>query len=103
MRIRMPPKDSVAEGVGSIKGKSAMAVARQVGGRQRQVNGEAFWVRGDAVSTVGFEADQSRRYIRDPQPLDEQGQDEDGDFKRPICSTVSEGPCNRKHRHRLLA
>jgi putative transposase len=78
--IRIPPKYSVAEVVGSIKGKSAIAVARQFGGRKRHFNGEAFWARGDAVSTVGFEEDQMRRYIRDQQQLDAQGKEEDGDF-----------------------
>jgi putative transposase len=35
MLIRIPPKYAVAEVMGSIKGKSAIAVARQFGGRQR--------------------------------------------------------------------
>ena len=80
MLIRIPPKYSVAEVVGYIKGKSAIAVARQFGGRKRNFNGETFWARGYAVSTVGFEEDQIRRYIRDQQQLDAQGKDEDGDF-----------------------
>src|SRR5690606_28116991 len=36
--ISIPPKYSVAEVVGYIKGKSAIAVARQFGGRQRNFN-----------------------------------------------------------------
>ena len=80
MLIRIPPKDSVAEVVGYLKGKSAIAVARQCGGRKRNVNGETFWARGDAVSTVGFEEEQIRRYIRNQEQLDAQGRDEDGDF-----------------------
>ncbi len=35
MLIKIPPKYSVAEVVGYIKGKSAIAVARQFGGRQK--------------------------------------------------------------------
>jgi REP-associated tyrosine transposase len=35
MLIRIPPQYAVAEVSGSIKGKSAIAVARQLGGRQR--------------------------------------------------------------------
>src|SRR5262245_35264386 len=60
MRIRIPPKYAVAEVIGYIKGKSAIAVARQFGGRQRNFNGERFWARGYAVSTVGFEEGQIR-------------------------------------------
>ncbi len=43
------------EVVGYIKGKSAISVARQFSGRQRNFNGESLWARGYAVSTVGFE------------------------------------------------
>jgi len=39
MLIRIPPKYAVAEVIGSIKGKSAIAVARQFGGRQRNFHG----------------------------------------------------------------
>ena len=80
MRSRIPPKYSVAEVAEYIRGKSAMAVARQFGDRKRNFNGEVFWARSYAVSTVGFEGDQIRRYIRDQQQFDAQGKDEDGDF-----------------------
>jgi putative transposase len=86
MRIRIPPKYAVAEGIGSIKGKSAIAVARQFGGRQRNCNGERFWARGYAVSTVGFEAAQIRAYIKHQEQLDAQGSDESGEFsERDKC------------------
>jgi len=52
MLISIPPKYSVAEVVGYIKGKSAIAVARQFSGRKKNFNGEQFWARGYAVSTV---------------------------------------------------
>jgi putative transposase len=55
MLIRIPPKYPVAEVIGYLKGKSAIAVARQFGARKRNFNGEQFWARGYAVSTVGFE------------------------------------------------
>ena len=80
MLIRIPPKYSVAEVVGYIKGKSAIAVARQFGGRKRNFNGETFWARGYAVSTVGFEEEQIRRYIRSQEQLETEGEDEDGEF-----------------------
>jgi REP element-mobilizing transposase RayT len=49
--------------VGYIKGKSAIAVARQFGGKQKNFNGERFWARGYAVSTVGFEEAKIKEYI----------------------------------------
>jgi putative transposase len=80
MRIRIPPKYAVAEVIGYIKGKSAIAVARQCGGRQRNCNGERFWARGYAVSTVGCEEEQSRASIKHQEQLDDQGSDESGEF-----------------------
>ena len=80
MLIRIPPKYSVAEVIGYLKGKSAIAVARQFNGRQKNFNGENFWARGYAVSTVGFEEAQIRTYIRHQEQLDGRGSDEDGDF-----------------------
>jgi putative transposase len=79
MLIRIPPKYPVAEVIGYIKGKSAIAIARQFGSRQRNFNGEQFWARGYAVSTVGFEEEQIRKYIRNQEQLDAQGADEDGE------------------------
>jgi putative transposase len=78
--IRISPKDAVAEVIGSIKGKSAIAVARQFGGRQRHCNGARFWARGYAVSTVGFEEVQMRASIKHQEQLDAHGSDESGEF-----------------------
>jgi putative transposase len=82
MLSRIPPKYAVAEVIGSIKGKSAIAVARQCGGRQRHFNGERCWARGYAVSTVGFEEAQIRAYIKHQEQLDVQGSDEAGEFEQ---------------------
>ena len=70
MLISIPPKYSVAEIVGYLKGKSAIAVARQYSGRQRNFNGEKLWARGYAVSTVGFEEVKIKEYIRNQEKLD---------------------------------
>ena len=64
-----------------IKGKSAIAVARQFGGRQKNFNGEKLWARGYAVSTVGFEEAQIKSYVKNQEQLDaSQGSDEQGSF-----------------------
>jgi putative transposase len=64
MCIAIPPKVAVAQVIGFLKGKSAIAIARQFGGKERNFTGEHFWARGYAVSTVGFELEQIRAYIR---------------------------------------
>lgn len=74
MLIEIPPKYSVAEIIGYIKGKSAIAIARQFGSRQRNFNGERFWARGYAVSTVGFEVEQIKLYIKHQEVLDNSGE-----------------------------
>jgi putative transposase len=70
MLIRISPKYPVAEVIGYLKGKSAIAVARQFGARKRNFNGGRLWARGYAVSTVGFEEEQIRKYIRNQEQLD---------------------------------
>ena len=43
-------------------------------GRERNFNGEHMWARGYAVSTVGFELENVRKYIREQEKADESGQ-----------------------------
>ena len=65
MRISIPPKYAVSSVVGFIKGKSAIGIARNFMGRQRNFTGENFWARGYFVSIVGLDEDIVRQYIRD--------------------------------------
>ncbi len=80
MLIAIPPKHSVAEVVGYIKGKSAIAVARQFGNKKKNFNGERLWARGYAVSTVGFEEATITNYIKHQERLDGAGSNENGEF-----------------------
>jgi putative transposase len=73
MCIAIPPKYAVASVIGFLKGKSAIAVARQLCGKERNFTGEHLWARGYAVSTVGFELEQVRQYIRDQEEADGAG------------------------------
>ena len=63
MLIEIPPKYSVAQVVGYIKGKSAIAIARQFVGRQKNFTGQNFWARGYYVTTVGRDEAVIRKYI----------------------------------------
>jgi putative transposase len=80
MLIKIPPKYSVAQIVGYIKGKSAISVARQFSGKKRNFEGERFWARGYAVSTVGFEESQIKAYIKNQEQLEGRGDRESGSF-----------------------
>jgi putative transposase len=59
--------------IGYLKGKSAIAIARQFAGRDHNVAGEHFWARGDAGSTVGFALEQVRAYSREQENADGAG------------------------------
>lgn len=71
MCISSPPKYAVFEVVGYLKGKSAIQIARNFGGRQRNFTGENFWARGYFVSTVGLDENVVRAYIRHQEQEDE--------------------------------
>ena len=70
MCISIPPKYAVSEMIGYLKGKSAIAVARQFWGKQQNFNGENLWTRGYAVSTVGFELEKVKEYIAHQEKLE---------------------------------
>lgn len=72
MCIVIPPKHAVASVIGFLKGKSAIAMAR-LQGKERNFAREHFWARDYAVSTVGVNEEQVRRYIRDQEGADGSG------------------------------
>ncbi len=69
--ISIPPKYSVSNVVGYIKGKSAIGIARHFLGKSRNFSGESFWARGYFVSTVGLDEAMVRAYIREQEQEDE--------------------------------
>jgi putative transposase len=64
MLVSIPPKYSVSQVVGYLKGKSAIPIARTFMGKPRNFTGESFWARGYFVSTVGRDEQQIREYIK---------------------------------------
>jgi putative transposase len=71
--IKIPPKYAVASVIGFLKGKSALAIARQFSGKVRNLTGEHFWARGYAVSIGGFELEAVKKYIREQEQIDQDG------------------------------
>ena len=69
MVISIPPKYSVSQVVGYVKGKSAIWVARTTG-RTRNFVGQNFWARGYCVSTVGLDEETIRQYVRSQEEAD---------------------------------
>jgi putative transposase len=64
MRIAIPPKYAVSQGIGFIQGKSGIHRAPVYGERKRNFVGQHFWARGYWVSTVGRDEAVIREYIR---------------------------------------
>jgi putative transposase len=71
MLISIPPKYSVAQVVGYMKGKSAIYIARTFMGKPRNFTGESFWARGYFVSTVGRDEKVIREYIKNQEQEDQ--------------------------------
>ena len=71
MLVSIPPKYSVSQVVGYMKGKSAIHIARTFMGKPRNFTGESFWARGYFVSTVGRDEKEIREYIRKQEQEDQ--------------------------------
>lgn len=81
MLISIPPKQSVSQILGFIKGKSSIWVAQNIAQKQRNFVGHKFWARGYFVSTVGADEKIVRAYIQD-QESDDKRLDELSLFNR---------------------
>ena len=74
MCLSVPPKFSIAQTIGYLKGKSAVLIHRQLL-NERRLTGLSFWATGYCVSTVGLDEAAVRQYIRE-QDILESGQGE---------------------------
>jgi putative transposase len=70
--IVISPRYVLASVIGFLKRKSAIAIAGQLCGKERNFTGEHFWAQEYAVSTIGFEIEQIQ-YIRDQEEADVTG------------------------------
>jgi putative transposase len=76
----IPPKLSVSEAMGILKGKTAIAVFQQTKRlRTKPYWGNHFWSRGYCVTTVGMDEDKIRRYVKYQE--DAERQDEDHELR----------------------
>jgi putative transposase len=62
--LEIPPKYSISEAVGFLKGKSAIKLFDFHLELKRRYWGRHFWAKGYCVSTVGLEEAQIRNYVR---------------------------------------
>ena len=67
--VKIPPKLSVSEFMGYLKGKSALMVFDRFP-QMKQGSGRHLWARGYYVSTVGINKDVIREYIQKQEEAD---------------------------------
>ena len=72
MLISIPPKYSVAQIIGYMKGKGSIWIAQNVERKMRNFLGHKFWARGYFVTTVGRDEEVIRAYIRNQELADRQ-------------------------------
>jgi putative transposase len=64
MLVMIPPKFSVANTIGFLKGKAAIRIFRGYMQMKRNFTGRHFWAREYCVSMVGLDEWMVREYIR---------------------------------------
>jgi putative transposase len=63
--LDLPPRESVAELMGLLKGKTAIKLFKSYQGlRKKPYWGNHFWARGYCVSTVGIDEEHIRKYVK---------------------------------------
>ena len=70
MLVSIPPKYSVSEFMGYLKGKSAMMIFEKHGNLKYKFGNRHFWATGYYVSTVGLNEATIKKYIREQEKQD---------------------------------
>ena len=68
--LSIPPKYSISDSVGFLKGKSAIKIFDMHHELKKKYWGRHFWAKGYCVSTVGLDETVIRRYVRFQQQRD---------------------------------
>ncbi len=82
--VNVPPKISISELMGFLKGKTAIGIFKNFKHlRRKPYWGNHFWSRGYCVTTVGLDEEKIRRYVRyqeEAERLEEKEREEPGLF-----------------------
>lgn len=80
MVLSIPPKYSVANTIGFLKGKSAVRIHRELM-KERRMTGLHFWADGYCVSTIGLNEETIRRYVREQDQRERRQDQRELDFE----------------------
>ena len=72
MFVRIPPKYSVSEVMGYLKGKSSLMIFERHANLKYKYGNRHFWCRGYYVDTVGKNAAKIAEYVRNQLKEDEE-------------------------------
>ena len=73
--VRIPPKVSVSQLMGVLKGRTAIRVFKQFPKlKQRPYWGNHFWSKGYCVDTVGLDAEMIQKYVKYQERQDQQAE-----------------------------
>ena len=82
--VSTPPRTSISELMGFLKGKTAIGIFKHFPHRRRRPYwGNHFWSRGYCVTTIGLDAEKIRRYVKyqeEAERLEEKEREEPGLF-----------------------
>ena len=79
MCVKIPPKYSVAQIMGYLKGKSALMLFERFQDLKYKFGNRTFWCKGYYVSTVGLNEETIKKYIRNQEEHDKMNDN----IKRP--------------------
>jgi putative transposase len=81
MVVSIPPKLSISELMGIVKGKTAIKLFKSYPALKRKPYwGNHFWSRGYCVSTLGLDEDKIRRYVKYQEEKERLEEDERQEF-----------------------
>ena len=82
--VTVPPKVSISELMGFLKGKTAIGIFKHYAHlRRKPYWGNHFWSRGYCVTTIGLDEEKIRRYVKyqeEAERLEEKEREEPGLF-----------------------
>jgi len=73
----VPPKTSISEYVGIVKGRTAIRVFNKFRKlKDKPYWGNHFWARGYCADTVGLDAEMIRKYVKYQEDIEKQNEKE---------------------------
>ena len=79
--LQIPPRLSVSEVVGTLKGKTAIKVFKSYPGlKKKPYWGNHFWARGYCVTTIGMDEEKIRRYVKYQEENEKRQEGDERDF-----------------------